>query len=285
MAGDWFPIQYWRSRCPEIVRVSSTTGRGRHEVLGLICDFWSWVSTESADGSVRGVFVSHLPEIVGGDAALWAAFVAVGWVGENAAGIIVPGWNTWLCESAKKRMKEAKRKANKRAEQRPKSVRKLSASCPESVRGEPVKCLPTEQDRTEEKKSNTEDPPTPLRGEDATEAQPSKRDRRPADPGGESVPIPPEIDCPRFRTAWTNWLACRRAKGKRFAVTARAAEVQLRNLLPLGIDAAIACVEHSIANGYQGLFPEKYQRGPPKARGMFETHDERILNDIADANL
>lgn len=162
MAGDWFPLQLWRSKCPEIVRVSSTTGRTRHEVLGLLCDFWSWASSESADGRVRGVRVQNLPDAVGADAAFWEAVVSVGWLVEGADGIAIPGWDTWLSESAKKRHKDRVRKRSERAvgqaKPRPKSVRDLSEKCPRSVRDLSAKCPPTERD-TEEKKKNPPKPP------------------------------------------------------------------------------------------------------------------------------
>ena len=163
MAGDWFPLQFWRSRCPEIVRAASATGRSRHEVLGYVCDFWSWVSTESADGHVPGVRVCDLPEILGGDVTLWGALRAVGWVDEDAGGIVVPGWQAWLCESAKKRAKDAKRKRGARAEGDEKPVRKTSAKCPRNVRDASAKCPPTGQDRREEKKEEK----TPLPPADA----------------------------------------------------------------------------------------------------------------------
>ncbi len=174
MAGDWFPLQFWRSRCPEVVRVSSATGRTRHEVLGWVCDFWSWVSTESADGKVPGVYVRNLPEILGGDALLWASLVAVGWVAEDGAGIVVPGWDAWLCESAKKRVKDAKRKRGERSGGGGKGGRKASAKCPKSVREMSAKSVTTLQDITEEKK---EEEKTPL---------------PPAKPGGGTDPPAPE---------------------------------------------------------------------------------------------
>jgi hypothetical protein len=170
MAGDWFPLQYWRSRCPEIVRVSSATGRSRHEVLGWICDFWSWVSTETADGRIPGIRLADLVEILGADAKLWEAFRAVGWIGESpeggsgAAGIVVPGWDAWLCESGKKRMKDAQRKRFERASGGETGPEPASAKRPRNVQKPSAKSPPTEQDRTEEKKYPP-NPPQPGGGE------------------------------------------------------------------------------------------------------------------------
>jgi hypothetical protein len=182
MAGDWFPLQYWRSRCPEVVRVSSATGRSRHEVLGWICDFWSWVSTESADGRMPGIRLTDLVEILGADAKLWEAFRAVGWIGEDAggedgaAGIVVPGWDVWLCESGKKRMKDAQRKRFERAGGGETGAETASAKRPRSVPKASAKSPPTEQNRREE-----EDPPNPPQpGGVGESAAPAGEDTLPA---------------------------------------------------------------------------------------------------------
>jgi hypothetical protein len=167
MAGDWFPLQYWRSRCPEIVRVSSATGRTRHEILGWVCDFWSWVSTESADGTVPGIYLRHLPEILGADLGLWEALAAAGWIAERegeGGGIVVPGWETWLCESGKKRLKDRLRKKLDRARGRESGVRETSAKRPRNVPGSSAKRPPTGQDRTGEKKKDNPLPPSGVQG-------------------------------------------------------------------------------------------------------------------------
>jgi hypothetical protein len=129
MAGDWFPMGYWRSRTPEVVTVASRTKRDRHQVLGLLCDLWSYVSSESVDGTLRGVRLCHLSSVVGADDAFWRAVAEVNWLAEDEAGIVVPGWEHWLSESAKKRSRERVKKKRQRAK-RPDSVPDLSPKCP-----------------------------------------------------------------------------------------------------------------------------------------------------------
>lgn len=119
MAGDWFPMLYWRTRCPEVVAIAAATGRTRHEVLGGLCDLWSWVQSESADGMVRGVRLAHLPDILGFDPPFWAAVAAVNWLADDPLGIVIPGWENWLGESAKKRVQAAKRARKSRAKNPP----------------------------------------------------------------------------------------------------------------------------------------------------------------------
>jgi hypothetical protein len=75
--------------------------------------------------------------------------------------------------------------------------------------------------------------------------------------GSEEEQIPAELDSPEFRTAWDGWLKDRRDRGLK-KLTPRGESGQLRKLTPLGGVKAIACIEESIANGWQGLFPERF---------------------------
>lgn len=67
-----------------------------------------------------------------------------------------------------------------------------------------------------------------------------------------STPLPPILDTPQFRSAWTEWESHR--KHKRSALTPEAVRRQLKKLEAIGHDRAIAAIEHSIAQGYQGIY-------------------------------
>ena len=168
MAGDWFPMQFWRSRCPEVVEVASRTGRDRHQVLGLLCDLWSYVSSESVDGTLRGVRLSHLGGVVGADDAFWAAVAAVNWLAEDDAGLVVPNWELWLSNSAKKRIQDARRQQRHRGKRHAGVTPRRDEPCDKNVT--------TEQDRTEEYKTEEK---TPL---------------PPAEPGGDGGPVCPAVE-------------------------------------------------------------------------------------------
>ncbi len=89
----------------------------------------------------------------------------------------------------------------------------------------------------------------------------------------EKTEIPRELDSPEFRAVWETWEKERASQRKK--LTPRAIAGQFKKLIPLGIPAAIACIEESIANGWQGLFPEKFMgRQKPKGGG-FQTADDR----------
>lgn len=66
--------------------------------------------------------------------------------------------------------------------------------------------------------------------------------------------ISSELDTPDFRAAWQEWIDHRREIRK--PVTARAARSALRRIATFGgHDAAVAALDHSVAAGYQGIFP------------------------------
>lgn len=138
MAGDWFPMGLWKSRSPEVVAIAASTGRTRHESVGVLLDLWSWASSESVDGRLRGVRLCHLPEILGADLRFWEAVRDVNWLAEDDHGIVIPGWETWLSESAKKRHRERVKKRVQRSARRP----KVSPKCPEVVPKVSPKCPP-----------------------------------------------------------------------------------------------------------------------------------------------
>jgi hypothetical protein len=62
-----------------------------------------------------------------------------------------------------------------------------------------------------------------------------------------------------FRAAWLSWVEYRRQAGKRLAPAT--AERQIRKLEGFGHDGAIASIEQSIGNGWQGLFDPDGDRG------------------------
>lgn len=82
----------------------------------------------------------------------------------------------------------------------------------------------------------------------------------------DDVPIPLLLQTPRFIQAWQDLKADR--KERRKPMTRRSQEMSLEKCLSLGHDAAIEAIKHSIASGYQGVYPES-QNGrnaplPPK---------------------
>ena len=74
---------------------------------------------------------------------------------------------------------------------------------------------------------------------------------------GASVSIPEGLDSEDFQEAWSDWLAYRRER--RLSVKPMTLERQLKKLAEIGPEAAAACIDQSITNGWAGLFPERQQ--------------------------
>jgi hypothetical protein len=77
-----------------------------------------------------------------------------------------------------------------------------------------------------------------------------------------NTPLPPELNTNEFALVWQEWLKHRSETRHPLKPTAQRA--QLKKLAAMGLERAIAAIEHSIANGYQGIFEPKTPPGVPK---------------------
>lgn len=113
--GDYIPLSVNTPRKIEISRIARESGRSRHEALGLLTDFWCWVSVESCNGELPGVSVSVLCDLIGGDESFWAAVQAQGWLADGESGLWVPNADRWLTRTAKSRLEAREKKRKQRA--------------------------------------------------------------------------------------------------------------------------------------------------------------------------
>jgi len=157
MANEWIPVKVHLKDEPEILKISEKTGRSRHEVVGLLVDFWGWVSEVSTNGKITSAFcpqpVRILSAVVGGDENFWSAVVESGWL-KIDDGILVPRFDRWLSKSGKRRLKDLQRKKLNRNF----DSEKTSAKRPQKFHKKKDVLRTTEQNIT----SIT--PPTPSKG-------------------------------------------------------------------------------------------------------------------------
>lgn len=109
MAGDWIPIATELPRRREVLLISTETGRSRHEVVGLLVDFWGWASAETSDGVLAGLDRNALVTLVGADEAFWRALEHAGWLLVGDGFLQIPRAETWLLKGAKARLQTALR--------------------------------------------------------------------------------------------------------------------------------------------------------------------------------
>jgi hypothetical protein len=74
-------------------------------------------------------------------------------------------------------------------------------------------------------------------------------------------PIPAELDTPEFNAKWQEWIDFRRTYKR--PVNPPGAKTSLGRLAKCGPAIAIATIDNSIANDWQGLFPEKLKNVTP----------------------
>lgn len=218
---------------------------------------------------IDGIDASVVDEIAGVP-GFGAAMAAAGWLDDADAGrVVFPKFfeqNADTDEMKRRQASERKRRERERRQRdgerdtsvtvTPMSrVTERDTSVTGSVTVTPMSRLEKEEEKEREKKE--EEHPLPPRGRGAKS--------RPAD-----VPVPPALDTPDFRRAWAAWLSDRVERKK--PLTARAADLQLRKLAPVGPAAAVAAIEKAIASGWQGIYPEgggqRPAGGGPRTKGQ-----------------
>lgn len=105
----------------------------------------------------------------------------------------------------------------------------------------------TEEKRTEEKRITD--------AADADGVIPTPSKPRSKTQAAQPIEWPAELDRPDFRAAWEQWREHRRQIKK--PLTALAESKALQELATKGLDRALAAINHSIANGWQGIFEPK----------------------------
>lgn len=282
MAGDWIPITTDLFRRREVLVISSQLDCSTHEVVGLLAEFWGWVSAETADGELPGLTLDSLGKSGRFRVDFLRAMVVAKWLQEKDCGLFVPNFDRWLSSGAKQRLQAGRRQGRHRARIRDAANNSAPEKCKiaakESMNNSnafvTLEALP-EKSREENRR---EEPPTPLAGGTSTK-------KPPTDPAL-TVPIPATLDTPEFRAIWNEWIADRKTRRK--PLTGRAASLQLTGLATLPVASAIECVRASLANGWTGVFPERFQgkttaQKPPHNFDRAAAQEARMIAQIREA--
>jgi hypothetical protein len=111
MAGELIAACKGLPKKREVVALSIKTLRSRHEVVGLLIEFWSWADDETSDGFIPGITIDSLIGIVGADEKFWLSMAGVGWITFKNDGLLIENFNRWMGDSAKKRLKQNRNQA------------------------------------------------------------------------------------------------------------------------------------------------------------------------------
>lgn len=255
----WFKFDHATLNKAQIVEIARILGLPRTQVIGALCYVWVWFSEQTVTGQSRGC-----PGTIGdiaGTPGLGEALVQVGWLvfdPENGGTVSMPNFDRWTGSAH-----EVRRKQAWRARQR--HVPGLSRDCPVNVPSQTQT-----QTQTQKKK---EPPINPPAGAGAPPPPASPAPARGGKKTSKPKPWTGTVPASWLEAPWGKWLAYRQDE-KRKPVTQMSGEAALQELLALGEFRAIRAIEHSIANGWQGIFEPK-----PEHNGNGQ-HTSAALEDI-----
>lgn len=148
MAG-WILYNKGLDKRPQIVRTMSACSLDRWRAVGAWLTLWEWADDVTEDGFVPHVTPADVDTIVGVP-GFFAVGVEVGWLSQVTGGIRLVDFTEYNTDSAKKRAKDAKRKAR---------VRNVSADS-RTERGQMSESSRTNRGATEHNRTE-KPPPTP----------------------------------------------------------------------------------------------------------------------------
>lgn len=242
MAGDWIHFDKSLPHKPELLRIAAAAGVSRGDALLALILLWSWADSHSEDGRLPVTDVTLLSQVCHGvPVTFWRHVVDAGWLVVGEGYVEIPNFDRWMGRSAKKRLNACRRQQRSRRN-RPPVTRKSRAKCDNGVTGA-----------------------QPGRDESVTRVEKSRVDIK-------NPPYPPQLDTPEFRAAWSDWAAHR--KGIGHPLTPEAARRQLKALAEMGPARALAALDHSIRQGYRGVFEPAAPRGLPPAPPPAESDAE-----------
>jgi hypothetical protein len=305
---------------PRVKSLARMTNVSISEVLGSLFRLWSldveYGKTKGEDAVIPHLTEADLDEMT--TEGFSRALQAVGWLEVSPEGLTLPRFREKQVDVGKRRQQWKRDKAAQRERQhataessrqqdvrldtaRPVSmdIRETSSKCPSSEKETDIE-TDTEQETDEQRDRDTQKQPSEqeqIRSEGSRQAigladrpdpsLPSSASKvakggRSASPvGPASIPFPPELNTPLFQEAWHQWIEYLRRE-KRRPLTTTSARKQLELLARAGEPASIDAINRSIANGYQGLFPnENHARGVAASRST-ASRAERAAAEYAE---
>lgn len=109
MAGDWIKMRIDLKANPKVVRIASALKADRLRTIGGLYSAWCLFDAYSIDGTMEGYTSDILDEEIGFP-GFANAMKSVGWLDENAQGLVMPRFDAHNGQSAKRRAQDADRK-------------------------------------------------------------------------------------------------------------------------------------------------------------------------------
>lgn len=235
MAGDWIKVEITTPDKSETLALTAAMGWDDPDLtVGKLFRLWRWFDQHTTDGNAVGVTNVLIDRIVG-VTGFAEELQKVGWLEITEAGIRLPNFDRHNGMTAKNRAQTAKRVARHReaSENKEKSsnAKRNASGNAQTV----TRALAREEKRREDISNNPPNPPK----------------------GGKVKFDPVKIQLPEWLNpeAWAQW--CKDRKQRRKPITELAAKQQLKKLEEYRNDGykPEEVIAHSIASGYQGLYP------------------------------
>lgn len=234
MPGDWIKMREDLHEDPAVLQIAQELEVRPETVVGMCHRFWGWVSRQCHDGSVTGVTLVSLGSVIG-LSGFPELLVRVGWLEYDDSDpqspvIHIPKFERHLSEGAKARALASERQRNARRHAKNEQTSR-------SERDEIV---------------------TPLSLNIPSSSGAARRRK-----AAEKIEIPPELNCADFAEVWKAWEQHRLEIRK--PLTQTSMERQLKKLAQVGVERAVAMIEHTIAMGWVGLRePEQSKQADPR---------------------
>lgn len=252
MAGDWIKWTKGFAKKPEVLRMAGILGLSRKEVAGSLMELWEWCDDNvtlqaQQNGNDNSAFVTlgdnatTLIDGIVGHLGFADAMTAVGWLKSRHGSLEFPNFGRHNLQPAKQRALAAKRMQSLRAT----TDTDLDTKTPEK---RCARSATREEKKREEKKE-------------------------------ELPPFPPEIDCQEFKDAWQRYTDYRR-ENRLKPLKLSSVKTQWKRLAGWGVKVAVEAIDHSIANGWQGIFPPGPADAPPSANGKHPKPSSSIEDKI-----
>ena len=229
MAGDWMKMRHQLDQAPEVIQIAAALGLDTDQVIGKLYRLWSWADVHASIGQdtharIGGIDSEWIDWKVG-HPGFAKALENVRWlriVTRKNGPLLMLPRAGRWLGDGAKRRGIQQMRKRHQRETVPQSVGQKEDSSTDQRR---------EEKRREEKKKK---PPI--------------------------SPLPKALKTEQFETRWADWLKHRQQLRK--PATEISQERALAKLEKLGHDRAIATIDHSIANGWQGLHePDRADAG------------------------
>lgn len=259
---SWIPMRVGLGDDHSVLYLARALRREPDEIVGKLHRLWGWAGEQTVDGHIPWVDHAAIDRVTRCE-GFAAALEKVRWLFVSGDDCQIPKWERWNSESAKKRLEATLRQRQSRASRNGHAP--VTKNCDRSVT--------TVQNSTEHSELPSE-APSSTEGIPSSETQTRARGKRRSIPEWRGE-VPDKLRASPFPDAWRRWLTFRREEHKaRAKVTQSAGDAQLSEFAEWGVARAVAAIEHTIKNQWQGI------REPEAPRNGKSVHDGKTTQEI-----